>query len=115
MVSVGDADGIVGGLGKHYPETVRPALEVIGSHHVTKLASGLYMLVFDKRVVFCGDTTVNIDPTAEQIAQIAISAAGLVANFGHIPKIAMLSFSTFGSVKHPHAEKMAEAVRIVRE
>ncbi len=115
MVSVGDADGIVGGLGKYYPETVRPALEVIGAHHVTKLASGLYMLVFDKRVVFCGDTTVNIDPTADQIAQIAISAAGLVANFGHVPKIAMLSFSTFGSVKHPHAEKMAEAVRIVRE
>jgi len=88
---------------------------VIGAHHVTKLASGLYMLVFDKRVVFCGDTTVNIDPTAEQVAQIAISAAGLVANFGMVPKVAMLSFSNFGSVKHPHAEKMAEAVRIVRE
>ncbi|HVZ47262.1 MAG TPA: NADP-dependent malic enzyme [Gemmatimonadaceae bacterium] len=115
MVSVGDADGIVGGLGKHYPETVRPALEVIGAHHVTKLASGVYMLVFDKRVIFCGDTTVNIDPTAEQVAQIAISAAGLVANLGEVPRIAMLSFSNFGSVKHPEAEKMAEAVRIVRE
>ena len=115
MVAAGDADGIVGGVGKHYPETIRPALEVIGAHHVTKLASGLYMLVFDKRVVFCGDTTVNIDPTAEQVAQIAISAAGLVANFGMVPKVAMLSFSNFGSVKHPHAEKMAEAVRIVRE
>jgi malate dehydrogenase (oxaloacetate-decarboxylating)(NADP+) len=65
--------------------------------------------------VFFGDTTVNIDPTAEQIAQIAISAAGLVANFGQVPKIAMLSFSNFGSVKHPHSAKMAEAVRIVRE
>ena len=115
MVAVGDADGIVGGLGKHYPETIRPALEVIGAHHVTKLAAGLYMLVFERRVVFFGDTTVNIDPTAEQIAQIAISAAGLVANFGQVPKIAMLSFSNFGSVKHPHSAKMAEAVRIVRE
>jgi malate dehydrogenase (oxaloacetate-decarboxylating)(NADP+) len=115
MVAAGDADGIVAGLGKHYPETIRPALEVIGAHHVTKLASGVYMLVFEKRVVFCGDTTVNINPTAEQVAQIAISAAGLVANLGEVPRIAMLSFSNFGSVKHPEAEKMAEAVRIVRE
>ncbi|MDA1082365.1 MAG: NADP-dependent malic enzyme [Gemmatimonadetes bacterium] len=114
-VAVGDADGIVGGVGKHYPETIRPALEVIGAHHVTKLASGLYMLVFEKHVIFCGDTTVNIDPTAEQLAQIAISAAGLVANFGQVPRIAMLSFSNFGSVPHPAAGKMAEAVRIVRE
>ncbi len=114
-VAVGDADGIVAGLGKHYPETIRPALEVIGAHHVTKLASGLYMLVFEKHVIFCGDTTVNIDPTAEELAQIAISAAGLVANFGQVPRIAMLSFSNFGSVKHPAAEKMAEAVRIVRD
>jgi malate dehydrogenase (oxaloacetate-decarboxylating)(NADP+) len=115
MVALGDADAVVGGLGKHYPETIRPALEVLGAHHVTKLASGLYMLVFENRVVFCGDTTVNIDPTAEQVAQIAISAAGLVANFGMTPKIAMLSFSNFGSVKHHDAEKMADAVRIVRE
>ena len=115
MVAIGDADALVGGLGKHYPETVRPALEVIGAHHVTRLASGLYMLVFEKHVIFCGDTTVNIDPTAEQVAQIAISAAGLVSNFGMVPRIAMLSFSNFGSVKHPAAEKMAEAVRIVRE
>ncbi|MBM4194910.1 MAG: NADP-dependent malic enzyme [Gemmatimonadetes bacterium] len=115
MVAIGDADAIVGGIGKHYPETVRPALEVIGAHHVTRLASGMYMLVFEKHVVFCGDTTVNIDPTAEQVAQIAISAAGLVANFGQVPRVAMVSFSNFGSVKHPQAQKMAEAVRIVRE
>ncbi|MDQ8164372.1 MAG: NADP-dependent malic enzyme [Gemmatimonadota bacterium] len=114
-VAMGDAAAIVGGIGKHYPETVRPALEVIGAHHVTKLASGLYMLVFDNRVVFCGDTTVNIDPTAEQVAQIAISAAGLVANFGQVPRIAMLSFSNFGSVSHPDSAKMARAVQIVRE
>jgi malate dehydrogenase (oxaloacetate-decarboxylating)(NADP+) len=115
MVAVGDADGIVGGLGKNYPETIRPALEVIGAHHVTGLASGLYMLVFEKHVVFCGDTTVNIDPTAEQLAEIAISAAGLVSNFGQVPKIALLSFSNFGSVAHPEAQKMADAVKIIRE
>ncbi len=115
MVAVGDADGIIGGLNKHYPETIRPALEVIGPHPVVGLASGLYMLVFEKHVIFCGDTTVNIDPTAEQLAQIAISASGLVTNFGQIPRVAMLSFSNFGSVKHPQAQKMADAVRILRE
>ncbi len=115
MVAVGDADGIIGGLNKHYPETVRPALEVIGPHPVVGLASGLYMLVFEKHVIFCGDTTVNIDPTAEQLAQIAISASGLVTNFGQIPRVAMLSFSNFGSVKHPQAQKMADAVKILRE
>ncbi len=115
MLGVGDADAMVGGLGKHYPETIRPALEVIGAHPNVGLASGLYMLVFEKHVIFCGDTTVNIDPTAEQLAQIAISAAGLVSNFGQVPKVAMLSFSNFGSVKHPEAEKMARAVEILRE
>jgi malate dehydrogenase (oxaloacetate-decarboxylating)(NADP+) len=115
MVAVGDADGIVGGLGKHYPETIRPALEVIGAHPVVGLASGLYMLVFEKHVIFCGDTTVNIDPTADELAEIAISAAGLVSNFGQVPKIAMLSFSNFGSVTHPAAQKMADAVNIIRE
>jgi malate dehydrogenase (oxaloacetate-decarboxylating)(NADP+) len=115
MVAVGEADGIIGGLNKHYPETIRPALEVIGPHPEVGLASGLYMLVFEKHVIFCGDTTVNIDPTAEQLAEIAISASGLVANFGQVPKVAMLSFSNFGSVKHPQAQKMADAVKIVRE
>lgn len=114
MVALGDADALVGGVGKHYPETVRPALEVIGTDPVHGLVSGLYMLVFEKHVVFFGDTTVNIDPNAEQLAQIAWSAAGLARTFGLAPRIAMLSFSNFGSVKHPEAEKVAEAVRILR-
>ncbi len=115
MTAVGDADAVVGGLGKHYPETIRPALEVIGAHPVVGLASGLYMLVFDKHVIFCGDTTVNIDPTAEELAQIAISASGLVTNFGQVPRVAMLSFSNFGSVRHPETDKVAKAVKILRE
>ena len=114
MVAAGDADALVGGIGKHYPETVRPALEVIGADKAVGLASGLYMLVFEKHVVFFGDTTVNIDPTAEQLALIAQSAAGLARTFGIAPRIAMLSFSNFGSVKHPEAQKVAEAVRILR-
>jgi malate dehydrogenase (oxaloacetate-decarboxylating)(NADP+) len=115
MVASGDADALVGGIGKHYPETVRPALEVIGADKAVGLASGLYMLVFEKHIVFFGDTTVNIDPTAEQLALIAQSAAGLAKVFGISPRIAMLSFSNFGSVKHPEAQKVAEAVRIVRQ
>ena len=115
MVSAGDADALVGGIGKHYPETVRPALEVIGADKKVGLASGLYMLVFEKHIVFFGDTTVNIDPTAEQLALIAQSAPGLAKTFGIEPRIAMLSFSNFGSVKHPESQKVAEAVRIVRQ
>ena len=114
MVATGDADALLGGIGKHYPETVRPALEVIGAHPDVGLASGLYMLVFEQHVVFFGDTTVNIDPSAEQLALIAHSAAGLARTFGIAPRIAMLSFSNFGSVKHPEAAKMAEVVRLIR-
>ena len=114
MVASGDADAVVAGLNKHYPETIRPALEVVGAHHKAGLVSGLYMLVLDKRVVFFGDTTVNIDPTAEQLAIIGESAARLVRTFGIEPQVAMLSFSNFGSVKHPEAAKVAEAVQLLR-
>jgi malate dehydrogenase (oxaloacetate-decarboxylating)(NADP+) len=114
MVALGDADALVGGLGKHYPETIRPALEVIGTDRRHGLVSGLYMLVFEKHVVFFGDTTVNIEPSAEQLAQIAWSAAGLARTFGISPRIAMLSFSNFGSVRHPEAQKVAQAVSMLR-
>ena len=113
MVALGDADALVSGVTQHYPETIRPALEVIGS--AQGLVSGLYLLVTEKHVVFCGDTTVNIDPTAAQLAQIARSAARIVRTFGIEPKVAMLSFSNFGSVRHPEAQKVAEAVRLVRK
>jgi len=114
MVAMGDADALVGGLGKHYPETIRPALEIIGTDRWHGIVSGLYMLVFEKHVVFFGDTTVNIEPSAEQLAQIAWSAAGLARTFGISPRIAMLSFSNFGSVKHPEAQKVAQAVSMLR-
>jgi malate dehydrogenase (oxaloacetate-decarboxylating)(NADP+) len=115
MVACGDADALLSGVGMHYPETIRPALQVIGAHPKAEIVSGLYMLVFEKHVIFCGDTTVNIDPTAEQLAQIAYSAGRIVRTFGIAPKIAMLSFSNFGSVRHPEAEKVAKAVAILRE
>jgi len=115
MVACGDADALLSGVGMHYPETIRPALQVIGPHPKAEIVSGLYMLVFEKHVIFCGDTTVNIDPTAEQLAQIAYSASRIVQTFGITPKIAMLSFSNFGSVRHPDAEKVAKAVAILRK
>jgi malate dehydrogenase (oxaloacetate-decarboxylating)(NADP+) len=115
MVALGHADALLSGVNMHYPETIRPALQVIGPHPKAEIVSGLYMLVFDKHVIFCGDTTVNIDPSAEQLAQIAYSAGRIVRTFGIEPRIAMLSFSNFGSVRHPEAEKVARAVQLLRD
>ncbi|MBM3908567.1 MAG: NADP-dependent malic enzyme [Gemmatimonadetes bacterium] len=115
MVNSGDADAVVAGLNKHYPETIRPALEVVGADPATGLVAGLYMMVVNNRAIFFGDTTVNIDPTADQLAKIAQSAARLVRTFGIEPRIAMLSFSNFGSVRHPEAAKVSQAVRLLRE
>jgi malate dehydrogenase (oxaloacetate-decarboxylating)(NADP+) len=115
MVACGDADALLSGMTMHYPETIRPALEVIGANEEDGLVSGVYMLVFDKHVVFCADTTVNIEPTTEQLAQIGYSASRLARTLGITPKVAMLSFSNFGSVRHPAAEKVARAVRLLRE
>jgi malate dehydrogenase (oxaloacetate-decarboxylating)(NADP+) len=115
MVAVGHADALVSGVTLHYPETIRPALEVIGAHPRAGLVSGMYMLVFEKHVVFCADTTVNIEPTADQLAQITYAAARIVRTIGITPRVAMLSFSNFGSVRHPEAERVARAVQLVRQ
>jgi len=115
MVACGDADALLSGMTMQYPETIRPALEVVGAHPRAGVVSGMYMLVFDKHVVCCADTTVNIDPSAEQLAQIAYSAARIVRTFGIEPRVAMLSFSNFGSVRHPDAEKVSRAVQLVRQ
>jgi malate dehydrogenase (oxaloacetate-decarboxylating)(NADP+) len=115
MVAKGDADALVSGVNLHYPETIRPALEVVGSHPKAGLVSGMYMLVFDKHVIFCADTTVNINPTAEQIAQIGYAASRIARTLGIEPRIAMLSFSNFGSVRDPETEKMARAVQLLRQ
>ena len=95
----------------HYPETIRPALQVIGAHPKAEIVSGLYMLVFEKHVIFCGDTTVNIDPTAEQLAQIAYSAGRIVRTFGITPRdrdAVVLELRVGAAI--PEAEKVAQAV-----
>jgi malate dehydrogenase (oxaloacetate-decarboxylating)(NADP+) len=114
MVALGDADALVSGVTQQYPATIRPALEVIGAHPKGGLVSGFYMLVFEKHTVFLGDTTVTIAPTAEKLAQIAYSAGRLLRSLGIEPRIAMLSFSNFGSVKDEEAERVAAAVNLIR-
>jgi len=115
MVARGDADALLSGENLHYPETIRPALQVIGAHPGAKVVSGMYMMVTDRTVVFCADTTVNLDPSAEQLAQIAISACRVARTMGITPRVAMLSFSNFGSVRGAEAQKMADAARLLRE
>ena len=115
MVRMGDADTLLGGIDTHYPETIRPALEVIGKQQGLSSVHGLYMMVFKKGVYFLADTTVTIDPTAEELAETAILAAEKVRMLDIEPRVAMLSFSNFGSVNHPQAKKVRRAVEIVKE
>lgn len=115
MVNTGDADGLVAGLTQHYPETIRPALQIIKPKAGISTIAGMYMLIFKNDVRFIADATVNFDPTAEQLAEIAILAAEKVRSFDIVPRIAMLSFSNFGSTQHPSALKMAKATELVKK
>ncbi len=115
MVEMGDADAMVGGLTQHYPQTIRPALQCIGVKEGLKIVSGMYIVIIKRKVYFFADCTVNVDPTPEQLAEIAINAADTVKEFDIIPKIAMLSFSNFGSAPYPQTIKVADAVKIVHQ
>ncbi len=115
MVHMGDADALLGGIDTHYPETIRPALEVIGKQKGLSSVHGLYMMVFKNDVYFLADTTVTIDPTAEELAETAILAAEKVRMLDIEPRVAMLSFSNFGSVNHPQCKKVRRACEIVKE
>jgi malate dehydrogenase (oxaloacetate-decarboxylating)(NADP+) len=115
MVHMGDADALVAGVSQHYPDTLRPALQVIKAGTDTRIVSGVYMMIFKDRVIFFADTTVNIEPTAEDLVEIAAEAASVAKAFDFEPRIAMLSFSNFGSVKHPQVEKVQQAVRLLKE
>jgi malate dehydrogenase (oxaloacetate-decarboxylating)(NADP+) len=116
MVRSGDADCLVAGIDSNYPEILRPSLEVIGVAEGVGKVAGLYMLAFPNReLLFFADTTVNIDPDASTLADVALLSARFVRDLGITPRIAMISFSNFGSSRHPEAEKVAEAVQLVRE
>lgn len=114
MVRMGDADSVLGGVTMYYPEMIRPAIRVIGLDDEADIVAGMHMLVFDDRVIFFADTTVNINPSARELASIAQLAAKYVRELGYEPRVAMLSFSDFGSVAHWKCEEVREAVELVR-
>nr|WP_231699443.1 phosphate acyltransferase [Limnochorda pilosa] len=115
MVEVGDADAFVAGLTYHYPEVLRPALQIIKTRPGVGRVAGLYLMVLDDKAFFFTDATVNVEPTAEELADIAILAAERAKMLGVKPRIAMLSFSNFGSTPHPLAEKVRLATELVRD
>lgn len=114
MVEMGHADGLLNGISQSYPDTLRPAIQTIGVKPGSRLA-GIYMMIFKKRVLWFADTTVNIEPNAEELADIAIQTAELAKSFMvEEPKVAMLSFSNFGSSLHANAVKVRQATEIVK-
>jgi malate dehydrogenase (oxaloacetate-decarboxylating)(NADP+) len=115
MVAQGDAEGLLAGYGQDYPATIRPALQIIGVREGVRRAAGMYMIVSKSEVRFFADTTINIEPDAETLAETAILAAETVRELGIQPRVAMLSFSNFGDAPHPQSEKVARATALVKE
>ncbi|HZP01260.1 MAG TPA: NADP-dependent malic enzyme [Terriglobia bacterium] len=115
MVSLGDADGFVAGVSQHYPDTIRPALQIIKTRPNVHKVAGLYVIVTKQDVFFFADTTVNIEPSSEDLAEIAELSAEVAESFSIEPRVAMLSFSNFGSTHHPLTEKVRRATELVKE
>ena len=115
MVECGDADAMISGLAKNYPDTIRPALQTIGTEEGVKKIAGMYLMLTKKGPLFLADTTVNFNPSAEELAEITLMAAKEVRSFNIIPRIAMLSYSNFGSSNSPEANLVAKARKIVKE
>ena len=115
MVRMGDADALVSGVTQNYPDTIRPALQVIGVREGIHKVSGLYLVITRKGdLYFLADATVNIEPTAEDLAEIALCTAQEARRFDIEPRVAMLSFSSFGSTRHPLCDKVRRATELVR-
>jgi malate dehydrogenase (oxaloacetate-decarboxylating)(NADP+) len=115
MVRMGDADAIVSGVTQNYPGTIRPALQVIGVREGIHKVSGVYIIITRKgELYFLADATVNVEPTAEDLAEIALTTAQEARRFDIEPRVAMLSFSSFGSTKHPLCDNVRRAVELAR-
>jgi malate dehydrogenase (oxaloacetate-decarboxylating)(NADP+) len=114
MVAEGEVDGLIAGEDLYYPETIRPALQALGTAPGVSHVAGLYIMVMERELMFFADTTVNIDPDAETLAEIAHLTAGFVRRFGLEPRVAMLSFSSFGSVQSPQSEKVRRATELLK-
>jgi len=115
MVETGEADAMISGLTKNYPDTIRPAIQVIGTEEGVNKIAGMYLLLTKKGPLFMADTTVNFNPTAEELADITLLAAKEVKNFNIVPRIAMLSYSNFGTSDSAEARLVAEARNIVKK
>jgi malate dehydrogenase (oxaloacetate-decarboxylating)(NADP+) len=115
MVETGEADCMISGLSKNYPDTIRPAIQCIGMDENVNKIAGMYLMLTKKGPIFLADTTVNFNPTAEELAEITLMVAQEVRNFNIIPRIAMLSYSNFGSSNSPEAHLVANARKLVKE
>jgi malate dehydrogenase (oxaloacetate-decarboxylating)(NADP+) len=115
MVHMGDADGMVAGVTQSFHEVLQPALRIIGPRKKGGLVAGMYMLLQEHKLYCLADCSVNINPTADELASIVKLAAGELKSLQMDPKVAMLSFSNFGTVLSPESEKVAKAVEIIRE
>ncbi len=115
MVECGDADCMISGLAKNYNDTIRPAIQTIGTEQGTKKIAGMYLMLTKKGPLFLADTTVNFNPTAEELSEITLMVAREVRNLNIIPRIAMLSYSNFGSSMSPEAMLVAKARALVKE
>jgi malate dehydrogenase (oxaloacetate-decarboxylating)(NADP+) len=116
MVHMGHADALVSGVSQHLPETIRPALQIIGTREGLRRVSGCYLMITRSgKLYFLADPIVNIEPTAEDLVEIALCAAQTARRFDEVPRVAMISFSTFGSTKHPQCEKVRRAVELLHK
>ena len=115
MVEMGDADALISGITRNYRATIKPALEVIGREDGVSKVAGMYIMRTKKGTLFLADTTINLDPTAEEIADMSIMIAKKVRQFRIKPRIALLSYSNFGSTRTEDSEKMAKAAAILKE
>ena len=115
MVETGDADAMISGLSRNYPDTIRPAIQIIGTEDDVKKIAGMYIMLTKKGPLFLADTTVNFNPTAEELADITLLVAKEVKSLGITPRIAMLSYSNFGSSDTPEAVTVSNARAIVKQ
>jgi len=115
MVHMGDADALVSGVTQHFSDTIRPALQIVRMREGLHRVSGCYAVITRKgEVFFLADTSVNIEPTAEDLVEIALCTAHMARRFDVTPRVAMLSFSSFGSVDHPICSKVRKAVELTK-
>ena len=116
MVHMGDADALVAGASQHFPETIRPALQIVRVREGLHKVAGCYpMVTRTGELYFLADTSVNVDPTAEDLVEIALCTAQEARRFDVVPRVAMLSFSSFGSAKHPSCDKVRKAVELLHK